>query len=160
MWMWTQQKCPRAQTRRHLFQSVTGMNPLRFCPENCRHSKIRSHSLTSLLNIHLILPLVAGMTIEVELDGTNAPGAAQCVFVDSDSPSQDDVDTGTTIASLTFGSALTLDGPYLYCSTLSAANAVVTIAATATVSKGNDVTALSPVALTVYSEPGAPTISR
>lgn len=100
------------------------------------------------------------MTIEITLAGTAHVNAAKCVFVPSDSPDIAEVAAGTLTESLTFGSALTSDGPYLYCSTLSAANAAVTIAVVATEEMGNDVEDLDPVTLTVYSEPGAPIIDR
>ena len=109
--------------------------------------------------VRLITMLTAstGMSIELELSGT---GAAACVLVDSadaDDAAAAAIAPGTHAVQVTFTDALTLDGPYMYCSTLSTS---VTIAATASDKQGNDVTDFAPVTLTVYSEPGAPVITR
>lgn len=91
------------------------------------------------------------MTAVITLTGT------KCVLLDTALAS---VGTGNLSKTVTFDAAgsLTADGPYLYCSALTAAD--VTIRAAAGLDKGNAVTPLTALALTAYAVPDAPLISR
>ena len=91
------------------------------------------------------------MTAVVSLTGT------ACVLLDTATSA---INTGALSKTVMFDStgSLTADGPYLYCSALTAGG--VTIASTAGLDKGNAVTAFAAVALTSYAVPAAPSIVR
>jgi hypothetical protein len=102
-----------------------------------------------------------GMSGTIDLDG-GAANADGCVFVSSNAPNGTDISAATLSWPVTFATdgSLTADGPYLYCSALTAGGATISASITTANLKGNAMTNLAAVPLTAYAVPDPPTAVR